>query len=269
MKAFVINLDSATERMAFQKQQLQKLGIKFQRIPAYKIDSEDDDIFKKYHNTWQRPMSIAEVSCFFSHKKTWDLIIKNNEAGMILEDDAFLATDLNDILNDLQNKTDIDYVNLETRHKRRRLIAKNPKQKVGKSDLYKLYQGRSGAGGYILWPSGAKKLLLKIEREGIAIADKFINSAYSLEAYQVSPAPIIQIDQCELHQLEPPIKTSTSISSTTKNKTIDTSHLSYRNKRLMGQVKIGLNHLFHIHHAVQKNIEIAPSFLDNNKSVNE
>ena len=267
MKAFVINLDSATERMAFQKQQLKQLNIEFQRIPAYKIDSKEDSLFLKYHNTWQRPMNVAEVSCFFSHKIIWDLIVENNQAMIVLEDDAYLADDINQVIDDLQKQVDIDYVNIETRYKRRRLIAKTPKQKIGNSELYRLYQGRSGTGGYILWPNGAKKLLIKMEQEGIGLVDKFINSAYSLKSYQASPALLIQIDQCSIHHLTPPLETSTSISSRSKQKTKHASHLKYRCRRFMGQIKIGLNYLYNIHHAEQKQIDISPSFFDKNKTL--
>lgn len=262
----MINLDSAKERMAFQTDQLNQLEIEFQRIPAYKIDSKEDAIFKKFHNTWQRPLKIAEVSCFFSHKTIWDLIIKNNQAMIVLEDDAFLAPDIKLVIQDLKKLKKIDYVNIETRYKRRRLLDNNPKQKVGNSELLRLYQGRSGTGGYILWPTGAKKLLLKMEKEGIGLVDKFINSAYSLKSYQVSPAPLIQLDQCELHQLHAPIKTATSISSKSKKKAIKSAYLNYRYKRLLGQIKIGLNHLRHIHHSSQQRIEISPSFINKEKT---
>lgn len=259
MKALVINLDSATERMAFQTKQLQHLKIDFQRISAYKIDTIEDTVYQEYYNTWQNPMSISEVSCFFSHKVVWDLIVKNNEPMIVLEDDAFLASNISQVINGLQKQTNIDYVNIETRYKRRRLIAKLPKQKIGDYELYRLYQGRSGTGGYILWPSGAKQLLIKMEKEGIGLVDKFINSAYSLVSYQVSPAPLIQIDQCHIHQLKSPIEAASSISKYSNKKS---PPLKYRYRRIIGQIKIGLNYLCNIHHAEQKSIDISPSFLD-------
>ncbi len=49
-------------------------------------------------------------------------------------------------------------------------------------NLFRLYQGRSGA--YVLWPSGAKKLLEKVEQGNVGLADKFINADYSLQAFK-------------------------------------------------------------------------------------
>ena len=44
MKALVINVDTATARMAFQHQQLNHLNIEFQRMPAYKIKGKKDEM---------------------------------------------------------------------------------------------------------------------------------------------------------------------------------------------------------------------------------
>ena len=197
MKALVINLDSAVERMEFQNQQLNSLAIDFQRLPAFKINNTDDPIYQQYYETWQRPMSPSEVSCFFSHKKAWDQILKENQAMLVLEDDALLAQNLSCILEELSTIKnigyEIDYVNLEERKNRKKLLSNKSKSDFCDTSLTRLYQGRSGAAGYVLWPSGAKKLLLQMENKGIGIADKFINENYSLKSYQIEPASIIQL----------------------------------------------------------------------------
>ncbi len=267
MKALVINVDSAVERMEFQSQQLQSLAIDYQRLPAFKINQFDDPLYQQYFETWQRPMSISEVSCFFSHKTAWDLVIKENQAMLILEDDALLAQNFSCILKELsylenisnEKGYEIDYVNLEERKNRKKLLSKKSKSEFCESFLIRLYQGRSGAAGYVLWPSGAKKLLHQMEAKGIGIADKFINENYSLESYQIEPACVIQLDQCQFHGIKSPIEVSSSIdpkTSTSKPK----QKWKFRLRRLVGELKIGFNQLRHIHIANRRTIKISEQF---------
>jgi len=259
MKAIVINLDSATERMAFQEQQLKSLNIDFERLPAFRIENEKDSFFLKFFNTWQRPLSVSEVSCFFSHKKAWDRIIKEDKPMLVLEDDALLTKITVCILQELYIQKNIDYVTLEERKNRKKLLAKSSKSQFCDVSLIRLYQGRSGAAGYVLWPSGAKKLLKQMNKKGIGIADKFINENYSLKAYQIEPANIIQLDQCHLHGIEQPIEVNTSIkprSTSTKDK----KKWRFQLKRIMGELKVGLNQIFHIHNANRRTIKISDHF---------
>lgn len=74
MKALVINLDEATERMAFQDFQLKLLGIHYIRLSANCTSHQK--FHEQYHNLWERPLSYAEVSCFFNHKKAWEMIVE-------------------------------------------------------------------------------------------------------------------------------------------------------------------------------------------------
>lgn len=259
MKALVINVDSAKERMSFQIEQLGSLEIEFERLPAYQINSAEDKIYQAYFKTWQRPMSTSEVSCFFSHKTAWDQIIKENQAMLILEDDALLADNLPCILKELSSLTNIDYINLEERKNRKKLLATISKKQFCNTDLIELYQGRSGAAGYVLWPSGAKKLLHQMENKGIGIADKFINENYSLEAYQLEPASIIQLDQCQFHGINSPLEVRSSIVPQA-NSSITNKHWHFRLRRMLGEIKIGINQLRHLHHAKRRTIKISEHF---------
>lgn len=258
MKALVINLDSATQRMAFQKKQLESLEISFQRLPTYKINSSKEQFYQRYCSTWQRPMSTSEVSCFFSHKNAWDQVVKENQPMLILEDDALLAQNVPCILKELSHLKNMDYVNLEERKTRKKLLAKTSKNQFCNASLIRLYQGRSGAAGYVLWPSGAEKLLKQINK-GIGIADKFINENYSLNAYQIEPAPIIQLDQCKAYQIEPPFEVKSSICSNTE-RLVSNSRWNFKLRRILGVLKIALNQILHSHHANRRPVEISDQF---------
>ena len=264
MQAIVINLDSAKERLDFQMKQLDSLGIKFQRLAAYQINSDSDNVYQNFYKTWQRPMTVSEVSCFFSHKNAWDIILEKNEPMLILEDDAWLAENVPEVLGKIESSSNIDYITLEvTGSNSRKLIAKTPIDSFCNINLLRLYQGRSGAGGYVLWPSGAKKLLDQFNQGRIGLADKFINANYSLLAYQVEPAIVIQLDQCRFFEIEPPLKVNTSISNKNNTSLKPYDRVRYKLKRALGEIKIGLNLLKHKQHAVRRRISLSDYFRNN------
>ena len=267
MKALVINQDSQTQRMAFQTEQLQALEIDFQRMPSILVNGTSDPVYKKLYSTWQRPMTVAEVSCFLSHKHAWEVILSSNEPMLILEDDAWLADDIKSVLDELNKTTEIDYATLElVRRNRKKLIAKQSTHTFASANLYRLYQGRSGAAGYVLWPSGAKKLLDKAAKGHVGIADKFINACLSLEAYQVEPALIIQLEQCAFHGITPPLEVSSSITTKTNVNPKLVDKVRYKIRRIIGEAKVGLNLCLHIHHADRRHIKLSDNFKHRSQS---
>jgi glycosyl transferase family 25 len=110
------------------------------------------------------------------------------------------------------------------------------------SKLLRLYQDRTGAAGYILWPSGANKLIQLEKRSGIGLADAHITGCHALKAYQVEPSPIIQLDQCKDYGI------SNTYSHTVLKSTVST-RANYRGgayfilKRLLYQLKLALRQL--------------------------
>ena len=62
--------------------------------------------------------------------------------------------------------------------------------------LIEIYIDRSGTGGYVLYPTGAKALLEFMNRRAIGLSDEFIHSCYELKAYQIEPAALLQSDKC-------------------------------------------------------------------------
>jgi len=259
LKVFVINLDRSTERFAFQKEQLDALGIKFSRLSANSPCLQCN--FKQYQHSWERPMSMSEISVFFNHKKLWDKIISANVPFLILEDDAYLAENTVDILKEIEELNNIDYLNLESRGKnQRKLMANVANYKLTQASLFRLFQGRSGAAGYVLWPSGAIKLLTQFKRGRIAIVDKFINASYHLKAYQCEPAPVIQLDMCQQYNLMPPLTTHTTINAAIKSSKGSTRYWIDKVFRISGQLVIAFNYLRHIQHASKRAISISPYF---------
>ena len=242
MKALVINLDTAVDRMEFQTKQLNSLGIEFEHLSATSVEELEDGIYQQYYSTWERPLRKTEVACFLSHKNAWGKVLKHNVPMLILEDDAYISHSLPCILDTLESQSDIDFVTLEVRG-RKKIIAKVPSYKFCNVSLIRLYQDRTGAAGYVLWPSGAKKLIERFKKGNMAIADAFISSTYSLNMYQIEPAVIIQHDQCEYYGLLSDFKTKSSVSSLQREHIPVTDYFFYRLKRLIGQFKLGVRRI--------------------------
>ena len=262
MEVILINLDKATKRMSFQSKQLARLGITFTRMSAN--CSSHQAYYDKFHGEWERALSYAEVSCFLNHKAIWVSVAAGNEPVLVLEDDAYLAEGTAEALSGIEKLKNIDYLNIEARgNNQKKLIEKKPSYSIKDGNVFALFQGRSGAGGYVLWPRGAKKLLAEARHGYVALADKFINANYSLRAYQLEPAILIQLDRCMHYGITPPIKTTSSIYAGTKESPRSTKYWIYKFRRLKGQLRISINYLLHFYHSHKRAIVISDNFKKN------
>ena len=239
MKIYIINLPTAIERRQFQITQLSGFGLDYEILKATSIHDISDETYAKHYKDWQRPLRNTEVACYFSHRSAWQKIIDTNTPALILEDDALLSKCVPELLESFTNKKSVDLINLEAAG-RKKFISKIGESISCNSKLFRLYQNRSGAAGYILWPSGAKKLLEHESLNGIGLADAHIASCYSIKSYQVEPAAIIQLDQCPNYNVKIPyIKefSNSSVSHTQNPK----GSFSFWIKRLSAQLKLGLH----------------------------
>ena len=236
MNIFVINLPGAVERRQFQKQQLFELGLDYEILNAISIDDINDEIYKKHYFDWQRPLRNTEVACYFSHRSAWQKIINNNMPALILEDDALLSQHVPELLKSFTNINNVDLINLEVRG-RKKFISKIGQDTACNSKLFRLYQDRAGAAGYILWPSGAKKLLQYERENGIALADAQITNCNTLVSYQIEPAHVIQLDQCNYYGI-PNIHSDVIQMSTVSQPNNPKVHTIFWIKRITAQVKL-------------------------------
>jgi glycosyl transferase, family 25 len=239
LNIFVINLSSAVERLQFQKQQLAELGLDYKILNAISIDDINKETYKKHRFDWQRPLRNTEVACYFSHRSAWQKIIDNNMPALILEDDALLSKFVPELLNSFTNKQNVDLINLEVSG-RKKFISKIGENIVCNSKLYRLYQDRNGAAGYVLWPSGAKKLLEHESLNGIGLADSHIASCYNLKSYQVEPAAILQLCQCNNYDI-PNSFSNKMQSSTVSHPSNPKAHAIFWINRIIAQIKIGIH----------------------------
>ncbi|WP_168419096.1 glycosyltransferase family 25 protein [Acinetobacter towneri] len=258
MKILLINLEQSTGRLDQQRIQFKDLGLDFERLPAVSIHDFSETEYKEMAFNGQRPMKQSELACFLSHKKAWEYVFEQDEPCVVLEDDAILVKDFKNILNDLTQLNEIDYVNLEV-HGRKKTVAKKPTYSVADNnfDLLEIYIDRSGTGGYVLYPTGAKILLDFMNKRAIGLSDEFIHSCYELKAYQIEPAALLQSDKCSEYAV--PCKyIHESVIAQVKNKLnfdLTASEKSqFKMRRIKTQLQLGLRQLQYLGTGVKREI---------------
>jgi len=254
MGILIISLPSAKERRDFQQNQLSKLGLEFEFLDATSIYDLNEVTYKQHYQDWQRPLKNTEVACYYSHRRAWDRVIQSNKPALILEDDALLSKCAPTLLKDLLSRKDADLINFENRA-RKKFVSRSGESITCNSKLLRLYQDRTGAAGYILWPSGAKKLIQCEEKKGIALADAHITACNNLIAYQVEPSPIIQLDHCEYYNIKNPMSNNASDSSVSSHNN-PKGGVFFWHRRIYSQVKLGIRQLFLITLSTRRYIKI-------------
>ena len=109
--------------------------------------------------------------------------------------------------------------------------------------ILRLYYSQTGAAGYMLWPSGASKIISCEKRKGIGLADAQISNCSTLKAFQIEPSPIVQMDMITYYNLPINIDQLVSSSSVSGEARIE-SKLSNRLKRVLAQLRLLKNQIF-------------------------
>ena len=261
MKILVINLPSSKDRLSFQTKQLNNLELTFEIIHAVSKDDLTQEELVNLTNGWERPLRSSELACFLSHKKAWQFVETSKLPALILEDDALLSKHTKNILNALEKKELCDLVTLEVRN-RKKVVSKIAEELTLKYKLSSLYQDRTGAAAYILWPSGARKLLDKSTKSKPGLADAFISSSYNLSAFQVEPAAAIQLDQCDSYKIDCNHLTKSTISNQLKTDLSNvnlTSRMVFKYRRIYSQLRMGLRQLICFWVSRRRHINLEPA----------
>lgn len=254
MQVIVINLPDAVERRTFQEQQLQKLSLNYTILVATSVDDIDEKTYKQHYNDWLRSLKKTEVACYYSHKKCWDKVISSNQPALILEDDAYLSDNINVLLNNIKTNQDIDYIDLEVTN-RKKNISHQASLSYSEHKLSKIYLNSYGAAGYVLFPSGAKKLIKHEQINGIALADAHIASCHNLNAFQAEPACVVQFNLCHLFNINVP-EYIDALSSSISIEKKPQKTISFQYKRYISEIKLGLRKLNILHISDRRLINI-------------
>ena len=218
--------------MAFQQEQMQALGLNWERLEAVTPQTLGVPAEDPRWQRWQRPLRAVEVAILASHIMAWERVIAANSPQLIVEDDVMLAAEVPTFLQQLENEVRIDHVTLEVRNQRKLVGNRHPNQ-----PMRRLYQDRSGAAAYVLWPSGARMLRSRAAVRP-ALADALIASVYELNSWQADPALAIQLDKCDAYGIAPPLITTSSVTDLRCR-----TNTLYRARRISGQVRLGLRFL--------------------------
>eukprot|EP00927_Polykrikos_kofoidii_P039015 TRINITY_DN33459_c0_g1_i1.p1 TRINITY_DN33459_c0_g1~~TRINITY_DN33459_c0_g1_i1.p1 ORF type:complete len:363 (+),score=69.56 TRINITY_DN33459_c0_g1_i1:63-1091(+) len=213
--AFVVNLDRRPDRWAAVKKRLREFdGLVFDRVPAVDaaagIEIPASDVAHHWTtaNNWkyvtQRfeggencgyekctlPLSGGERGCAASHIALWRICAANEEAGpqLILEDDALplpgFVSRFQRALRDLQAEApDILYLGYE--------LGSPLGRKVSRAVREATYLWTTVA--YVIWPSGARKLLAALPVD--QPVDNFMASLIAtgkLHGFAVTPEAVRQ-----------------------------------------------------------------------------
>jgi glycosyl transferase family 25 len=259
MDILLINLDASRDRLAFQQQQFARLGFCFKRLCAVSVNEITEDEYERLAYSWERPLRRTELACFMSHRLAWEEVVRLERPCLILEDDVLISNKIAGILEALQQIRDMDHVTLENRC-RKKLVSKTAIRSLPyESLLYRLYLDRTGAAAYVLWPTGAEKLLVSFHEKGPAIADAFISLNSGLVSGQVEPAPVIQLDMCSCYRIAGSLVTESTISNSTIKRPKAATWMDYfvfRLRRLRANFYIARVHLSKLFHGTRRFITL-------------
>jgi glycosyl transferase family 25 len=103
MRAYLINLDVATDRRAFMEKAFAETGIPLERVAA--IDGKtivlphpgySETLYHRRHGRTTKP---GEIGCYFAHLKAMEAFLASGEShGLICEDDLVLGPDFERIV---------------------------------------------------------------------------------------------------------------------------------------------------------------------------
>jgi len=255
MQIFVINLARSTDRLEFQRRQLGALGQSYERVEAVSADKASPMRTEAYWESWERPLMATERACLMSHVAVWERIARTGKPALVLEDDAVLSRRLPSLLRALEGMTGMDHLSLEVRG-RKKLLGRRPRDILPGLQLLRLYQDRTGAAAYVLWPEGARKLLSRASR-GAALADALICSAHELSSWQVEPAQACQLDMCGHYGLGTPNGAQSVINSAGIVR--NTSHISQKWRRIVAQFQLGWRLVYLALRASRRAVALEPS----------
>jgi glycosyl transferase family 25 len=211
MQVLIINVAAAADRLALQAAQMRSLGLRWERIeavtPATLVPPSTDPVWRR----WQRPLREIEMALLASHVRAWRRVRAMETPCLVLEDDALLAVDTPRFLAQVAPLAGIDHISLETRARKKTVSrALDPR-----APMRRLWQDRTGAASYVLWPPGAEKLIAHAAERG-GLADAIISATYSLASFQADPALAIQLDRCAVYGIPQPIPSVSSVDAVEK-----------------------------------------------------
>ena len=233
--AYYINLDRAKERRELMERQGHRLGLTLHRSEALTGRDVTDADFARLSTLWERPITRIELAVLMSHVKLWRLAADENRSVAIFEDDALLSRDLPAFLS--EPMADFELVNLEYVGRRKFFRRHAGRTRCQGRSIVPVGRDKSGAGGYLISPEGARKALAAIPT-GAAPADAFLYASGRLTIGQVEPALAVQVEIMNAKGIDVGMTTTTQIHQPRKRLSLSSNNLVYARRRALTQLKL-------------------------------
>lgn len=119
MKTYVINLEKRPDRLKYISEQLDQLGLEYERVEAVDGSSLERPypLFneKRFLLDQKKHVVSGEIGCALSHREIWKKIVANNEShALILEDDIEVNSDIKKLLGDINSIEKFDFLNVSS-----------------------------------------------------------------------------------------------------------------------------------------------------------
>lgn len=189
MKCYVINLDRAIDRLAAVTVEFSRIGVAFERVAG--VDARAGAPFAAL------PLTEAEVCCFLSHRRCWEIIADGpDQYGVVFEDDVVFSHDAGSMLvDDSWVPLDADLVKIETFYNRVRVGSRHTPAKNGYS-VTRLFGQHLGSCGYLISKGAARRLLKSTMRLKAPVDVALFSPGQMTSArnniYQLMPALCVQ-----------------------------------------------------------------------------
>ena len=238
----------SSSRYNYQKKQLESLGLKYILYEPILPSNLSIPFSDSYWQRWQRPLRPVECAILQSHQNIWRSVQLSGAPSLVIEDDVCLSRQLPDFLELLSLSLSAELVVLETRGRKKLLSRRFHLSNT----LRQLYQNKSGAAAYVLWPSGADKLLRMTANRGM-LADAALCNLKGKRVFQAFPPLAFQADCCERYGFTSPILSTSSVLSIPKPSSScyqAALRLRWLYNRILGQLSIARTFALHFLHSV-------------------
>ena len=193
MQAFVINLASSPDRLAYMMEQAMEVGLTIERFPAIRgVEIRDTEVLG---STFDARLSNGEAGCYASHLSCHQLILERGlPYGLVLEDDVELDISFVAVAQAAAKLApdNWDYIHLSSNIKR----AVHPIQPLPDMarDLIVYSRLPANMAAYLISAQGARKFLTP--RPRVRPIDMDVRHGWLMDfnIYGVAPSPARQTE---------------------------------------------------------------------------
>jgi glycosyl transferase family 25 len=195
LRAFVINLDRSSDRLARMSAEFARVGMAFERFPAvYGTDLPDSlkPYFCDAAGRVATPLRPGEIGTYASHLGVWQRIVRERvPVALVCEDDIFLPDDLPGLIGQLLATLPAGWDVVRLSSKARRAIVPVTRLAAGRL-LLQYTRSPLLAGATLVSQAGAAKLLKPGIRREATDGDLARPWKFDLNEYGVLPTPVRQ-----------------------------------------------------------------------------